>query len=39
MDQQAEKDRTERVIGLGRRVREERVKWDLMTALRFQTGG
>ena len=33
------KDRTERVIGLGRRTREEIVKWNQMTALRFQTGG
>ena len=38
MDQQAEKDKTERVIGLGRRTREEIVKWNQMTALRFQTG-
>ena len=36
MDQQREK-RTERVIGLGRRTREEIVKWNQMTALRFQT--
>ena len=41
MDQQAEKkeDKTERVIGLGRRTKEEIVKWNQMTALRFQTGG
>ena len=40
MDQQAEKkDNTERVTGLGRRTREEIVKWNQMTALRFQTGG
>ena len=40
MDQQAEKkDKSERVIGLGRRTREEIVKWNQMTALRFQTGG
>ena len=39
MDQQAEKDQTERVTGLGRRTREEIVKWNQMTALRFQTGG
>ena len=38
-DQQAEKDKTERVAGLGRRTREEIVKWNQMTALRFQTGG
>ena len=39
MDQQAEKDMTERVTGLGRRTREEIEKWNQMTALRFQTGG
>ena len=40
MDQQAEKkDKAERAIGLGRRTREEIVKWNQMTALRFQTGG
>ena len=33
------KDKIERVIGLGRRTREEIVKWNQMTALRFQTGG
>ena len=33
------KDRTERVIGLCRRTREEIVKGNQMTALRFQTGG
>ena len=37
MEQQAEK--TEGVTGLGRRTREERVKWNQMTALRFETGG
>ena len=37
--QQAEKDKTERVTGLGRRTREEIAKRDQMTALRFQTGG
>ena len=37
--QQAENDKTERVTGLGRRTREEMVKWNQMTALRFQTGG
>ena len=37
--QQAEKDETERVTGLGRRTREEIAKWNQMTALRFQTGG
>ena len=39
MDQQTEKDKTERVTGLGRRTREEIAKWNQMTALRFQTGG
>ena len=45
MDQQAGKkkkkrrDKAERVTGLGRRTREEIVKWNQMTALRFQTGG
>ena len=33
------KDKTERVIQLGRRTREEILKWNRMTALRFQTGG
>ena len=36
-DQQAEKDKIERVTGLGRRTREEIAKWNQMTALRFQT--
>ena len=40
MDQQAEKkDKIERVIGLGRGTREEIVKRNQMTALRFQAGG
>ena len=39
MDQQAEKDKTETVTGLGRRTREEIAKWNQMTALRFLTGG
>ena len=42
MDQQTEekkKDQTERVIGLGRRTREEIVKWNQTTALRFQAVG
>ena len=39
MDQQAEKDETEKVTGLGRRTREEIAKQNQMTALRFQTGG
>ena len=30
-----EKDKTERVIRLGRRTRQEIVKWNQMTALRF----
>ena len=38
MDKQAEKDKTERVTGLGRKTREEIVKWNQMTALRFQMG-
>ena len=33
------KGKTERVLGLGRRTREEIIKWNQMTALRFQTGG
>ena len=33
------KDKTERVTRLGRRTREEIVKWNQMTALGFQTGG
>ena len=37
--QQADKDKTERVTGLGRRTREEIAKWNQMTALRSQTGG
>ena len=39
MDQQAEKDKAERVTGLGRKTREEIVKWNQMTTLRFQTWG
>ena len=38
MDLQAEKDKTERVTGLGSRPREETAKWKQMTTLRFQTG-
>ena len=38
-DQQAEKDKIERVTGLGRRTREEIAKWNQMTAVRFLTGG
>ena len=36
---QKKKDKTERVIGLGRRTTAETVKWNQMKALRFQTGG
>ena len=32
------KDKTERVTGLGRRTREEIVKWNQMIALIFRTG-
>ena len=39
MDQQAEKNKTESVTGLGRKTREEIAKWNQMTALRLQTGG
>ena len=40
MNQQTEKkeDKTESVLGLGRRTREEIVKWNQMTALGFETG-
>ena len=38
MDQQAEKGKTERETGLGRRTREGIAKWNQMTALRFQMG-
>ena len=31
------KKKTERLTGLGRRRREEIVKWNQMTALRFET--
>ena len=30
---------TDKVTGQGRRTKEEIVKWNQMTALRFQTGG
>ena len=33
------KDKTERVTGLSRRPRKEIVKWNQMTALRFETWG
>ena len=40
MHHQAEKkENTGRVTGLGRRTREEIVKWNQMTPLRFQKGG
>ena len=39
MGQQAEKDMTERVTGLGRKTTQKTVKWNQMTALRFQTEG
>ena len=38
MGQKAEKDKTERAMGVGRRTIEEIVNWNQMTALRFQTG-
>ena len=37
-DQQAEKDKTERVTGLCRRTRDEIAKWNQMTGLRFKMG-
>ena len=33
------KDKTEKAKGLGRKTREEIVKWNQKTALRFRTGG
>ena len=33
-----EKEKTEKALEVGRRTREEIVKWNQMTALRFQTG-
>ena len=38
-EEEEKKDKTGRVTGLGRRTREEIVKWNQMTALRFQRGG
>ena len=38
-DQQTEKDKIERLTGLGRTTREEIAKWNQKTALRFQRGG
>ena len=35
----SKKDKTERVMRLDRITREEIVKWNKMTALRFKTGG
>ena len=37
--QEKEEDKTERVTGLSRKTREEKVKWNQMTAPRFQTRG
>ena len=37
MGQSAEKDKTERATVVGRRTREEIVKWNQLTTLRFQT--
>ena len=39
MGHQRKKNKTERAAGLGRRTKEETVKWNQMTALRFQTEG
>ena len=38
MGEKQKKDKTERGTRLGRRTREVTVKWNQMTALRFQTG-
>ena len=38
-DQQAEKDKIERVTGIGRRTREETAKWNQMTALMIPDRG
>ena len=38
MNQQAEKEKTERVTELGRRTTEDIAKWNQTTAVRFQTG-
>ena len=37
--QKKKEDKTERITGLGRKTREEIVKWNQITALIFQTGG
>ena len=39
ISRQGKKGKTEKVTGLGRQTREERVKKNQMTALRLQTGG
>ena len=39
MDKLAKTDKTESVMGLGRRTREEIAKWKQMTALRSLRGG
>ena len=39
ISRQKKKKKTERVTGLGRRTREEIVKWNQITALRFQGEG
>ena len=39
MPRKQKKDKTERVIGPGRRTRDEIVNWNQKTALRIQTGG
>ena len=39
MGQQAEKDKTERATGPGRKTRQEIIKWNQMMALRLQAGG
>ena len=36
---QKKKDKTERILGLGRRTREEMVKWNQMTARDSRQGG
>ena len=38
-EEERKKYKRERVTGLGRRTREEIVKWNQTTALRFDTGG
>ena len=36
--QNNEEDKTEKATGVGRSTREETVKWNQMTVMRFQTG-